>query len=55
MARADIQRQPETLKCDELAIVGLVLGWLVVMMMALIFLILMLFCGGLAWFIHLSS
>ncbi|ACB93455.1 DUF4190 domain-containing protein [Xylella fastidiosa subsp. fastidiosa] len=41
MARAEIRRQPDTLKGDELAIVGLILGWLalsfLLIVMAIIF------------------
>lgn len=54
MARAEIRRQPDTLKGDELAIVGLILGWLVVIPTVVFLMMFLLFFGGLGWFIHLT-
>ncbi len=55
MARAEIRRQPDTLKGDELAIIGLILGWLVVISTVVFLITFLLFFGGLGWFIHLTS
>ncbi|ALR03243.1 DUF4190 domain-containing protein [Xylella fastidiosa] len=46
MARAEIQRHPEALKGDELATVGLILGWIVAIMAAIIFVVLVLVFVG---------
>jgi hypothetical protein len=47
LARADIRRKPDTLTGDGWAVVGLVLGWLSVILSVLGIVLLVLFFGGL--------
>ena len=48
MARAEIRRNPDTLTGDGWALVGLVLGWLSVLIAVASIVFLLLFFGGLA-------
>jgi hypothetical protein len=48
MARAEIRRNPDTLTGDGWALVGLVLGWLSVVIAVASIVFLLLFFGGLA-------
>ena len=47
MARKEISRNPDTQEGDGLAIGGLVLGWSMIGLSVLVFLMIMLFFGGL--------
>ncbi|ADN62030.1 hypothetical protein XFLM_12100 (plasmid) [Xylella fastidiosa subsp. fastidiosa GB514] len=49
MARTEIRRHPEALKGDELATIGVILGWLAITA-AIIFVVLVLFFVGLRSF-----
>lgn len=55
MARAEIRRGPLELEGDGLALAGLIMGWVVVIGSLLALLAIVLFFGGLAWFVSLQS
>ena len=55
MARAEIRRRPLELEGDGLALAGLIMGWVVVIGSLLALLAIVLFFGGLAWFVSLQS
>ncbi|MBL8261946.1 MAG: DUF4190 domain-containing protein [Xanthomonadaceae bacterium] len=50
MARGEIRRSNGALEGDGMALIGLVLGWLSVIISILGILFIFLFLGGLAWF-----
>lgn len=49
LARRDIRRNPNELHGDNLALVGLILGWFVVVTAVLCVIAFLSFFGGLAW------
>jgi hypothetical protein len=55
MARGEIRRSNGALEGDGLALIGLVLGWLSVVISVLGILFIFLFLGGLAWFATVAS
>lgn len=55
MARSEIRRSNGALEGDGLALIGLVLGWLTVILSILGILFIFLFLGGLAWFASVAS
>lgn len=55
MARAEIRRRPLELEGDGLALAGLIMGWVVVIGSVLAVLAILMFFGGLAWFVSLQS
>ncbi|MFD0726291.1 DUF4190 domain-containing protein [Lysobacter brunescens] len=55
MARGEIRRSGGTLDGDGMAMIGLVLGWLQVVITVLGLLFIFLFLGGLAWFASVAS
>lgn len=55
MARGEIRRSNGTLDGDGMAMIGLVLGWLQVILTVLGLLFIFLFLGGLAWFASVAS
>ena len=55
MARAEIRRSNGALDGDGMAMIGLVLGWLQVVITVLGLLFIFLFLGGLAWFASVAS
>jgi hypothetical protein len=55
MARGEIHRSNGALDGDGMALIGLVLGWLQVVITVLGLLFIFLFLGGLAWFASVAS
>ncbi|HEY1137922.1 MAG TPA: DUF4190 domain-containing protein [Xanthomonadaceae bacterium] len=55
MARGEIRRSNGALDGDGMALIGLVLGWLSVIISVLGILFIFLFLGGLAWFASVAS
>ena len=55
MARGEIRRSNGALDGDGMALIGLVLGWLSVVIAVIGILFIFLFLGGLAWFAAASS
>ncbi len=55
MARGEIRRSNGSLDGDGMAMVGLVLGWLSIILTILGILFIFLFLGGLAWFASVAS
>ena len=55
MARGEIRRSNGALEGDGLALIGLVLGWLSVVISILGILFIFLFLGGLAWFASVAA
>ena len=55
MARGEIRRSNGSLDGDGMAMVGLVLGWLSIILTILGILFIFLFLGGLAWFASIAS
>ncbi len=55
MARAEIRRSSGMLDGDGMAMIGLVLGWLQVVITVVGLLFIFLFLGGLAWFASVAS
>jgi hypothetical protein len=55
MARGEIRRSNGALDGDGMAMIGLVLGWLQVVITVLGLLFIFLFLGGLAWFATVAS
>jgi hypothetical protein len=55
MARGEIRRSNGALDGDGMALIGLVLGWLQVVITVLGLLFIFLFLGGLAWFASVAS
>ena len=50
MARAEIRREPERLEGDGMALVGLILGYSMLVVTLLAIAAMLLFSGGLVWF-----
>lgn len=55
MARGEIRRSNGALDGDGMAMIGLVLGWLQVVITVLGLLVIFLFLGGLAWFASVAA
>ena len=55
MARGEIRRSNGALDGDGMALIGLVLGWLSVVITVLGILFIFLFLGGLAWFASVAA